>query len=93
MSPTRSATPDRKRRPEKVVPLLSDGERRDVCLWFGWGAILGYPTGPLDYLREALKPERRAEFLSMPRPKRKAILRFVIDEHVRRLLPCPVPLP
>lgn len=59
-------------------------------MWFGWGSVLEYPTGPKAYLREALKPERRAEFLSMSRPKRKAILRFVIEEHARRRLP---PLP
>lgn len=78
------------RRTKKAVPLLNDAERRDICLWFGWGAVLGYPTGPLNYLREALKPERRAEFLAMPRPKRKAILRFVIDEHARRTIPPPL---
>jgi hypothetical protein len=90
MSRTRSATPGRKRRPEKVVPLLNDAERRDICLWFGWGTVLDYPTGPRAYLREALKSERRAEFLEMPRPKRKAILQFVIEEHTRRqVMPAP----
>jgi hypothetical protein len=71
-------------------PLLSDREQGDIKLWFGWGSILGYPTGPRDYLREALKSAHRAEFLAMARPKRKAILRFVIAEHARRRLP---PLP
>jgi hypothetical protein len=68
---------------------LTDAERRDIMLWFGWGSILEYPTGPRDYLREALKPERRVEFLAMARQKRRAILRFVIDEHARRRLPPP----
>jgi hypothetical protein len=63
---------------------LTDAERRDIMLWFGWGSILDYPTGPLDYLRDALKPSHRADFLAMPRPKRKAILRFIIAEHGRR---------
>jgi len=70
-------------------PLLTDAETRDIQLWFGWGAVLGYATGPLDYLRDALKPSHRADFLAMPRPKRKAILRFVIDEHARRAIPPP----
>lgn len=65
--------------------LLTEDERRDICLWFGWGSIIGYPTGPRAFLREALKTaERRAEFLGMSRPKRKAILNFVIAEHKRR---------
>ncbi len=63
---------------------LTDRERGDICLWFGWGSVMRYPTAPQDYLREALKPTNRAEFLAMPRPKRKAILRFVIEEHARR---------
>jgi len=67
-----------------LLPSLNDAERRDIMLWFGWGAMLGYPTGPCDYLREALKPRHRAEFLVMTRPKRKAILRFVVEEHARR---------
>lgn len=74
-------------RKPRAAPLLNDAEQRDIGLWFGWGAILNYPTGPRAYLREALKPERRAEFLEMPRPKRKAILRFVIAEHLRRTVP------
>jgi hypothetical protein len=68
---------------------LTERETGDIMLWFGWGTILGYVTTPRGYLREALKPERRAEFLEMPRPKRRAILRFVIDEHARRLPPPP----
>lgn len=64
---------------------LSEGEARDVKLWFGWGAVLGYPTNPKAYLREALKPANRALFLAMPRTKRKAALRYVIEEHERRL--------
>lgn len=71
-------------RAKRPVPLLTDDERRDILLWFGWGWLLGYPTSPRAYLREAVKPAHRAELLAMPRPKRKAILRFVIDEHARR---------
>lgn len=65
--------------------MLDDRERGDILLWFGWGARLGYPTGPRSYLREALRPKFKPEFLAMPRAKRKAILRFVIEEHARRL--------
>ena len=65
--------------------MLSQPEQRDILLWFGWSALLGYSTDPRSYLREALKPANRALLLEMPRAKRKAILRFVIDEHQRRL--------
>jgi hypothetical protein len=57
---------------------------RDIKLWFGWGSILRYPTGPKDYLREMMKPDTRPRFLEQPRRKRKAILRFVIEENDRR---------
>lgn len=77
------------RKQKKNIPLLSDAETRDILLWFGWGNILHYPTGPRDYLRAALKPERKEEFLSMTRPKRKAILGFVIAEHNRRIHDAP----
>lgn len=60
-------------------------------MWFGWGAILGYPTGPRDYLRAMLAPDMRSRFLEQSRPKRKAILRFVIDEHARRTALPPPP--
>lgn len=63
---------------------LTERETADIKLWFGWGSILKYPTGHKDYLRSALKPTRRGEFLSMPRELRKAILRFVIEENNRR---------
>ena len=53
-------------------------------LWFGWGAILGYPTSPRDYFREAMKPSNRPLFFAMPRAKRRDILRFIINEHERR---------
>lgn len=73
---------------------LTEPERRDIVLWFAWGGIYGYPTGPRDYLRAMLKPDMRARFLDQPRPLRKLILRFVIDEARRRAVPpCPVPLP
>jgi len=52
-------------------------------LWFGWGTILGYPTGPRSYLKEAMKSRNKSLFLAMPRAKRKAVLRFVMDEHAR----------
>ena len=61
---------------------LTDIERRDILLWFGWGAVLGYGTTPRAYLREAMK--HKALFLAMTRDKRKAILRFVIEEAARR---------
>lgn len=77
------------RKQKKNIPLLSDAETRDILLWFGWGNMLHYPTGPRDYLRAALKPERREEFLLMARPKRKAILGFVIAEHKRRTQDAP----
>lgn len=64
---------------------LTDREEGDIRLWFGWGTILGYPTDPRSYLREAMQPKFKAEFLAMPRARRKEILRFVIDEHGRRL--------
>lgn len=67
------------------APLLTEDEMLDICLWFGLGSILGYPTGLRAFLREAIKTaERRAEFLGMSRPKRRAILNFVIAEHKRR---------
>lgn len=66
------------------MSILTKDEERDIRLWFGWGAIYGYPTGPRAYLREALRPDRKAAFLSMSRGKRRAILRFVIDESERR---------
>lgn len=72
---------------------LTDAEKRDILLWFGWGAIFGYPTSPRSYLRSMLAPDMRARFLEQPRDLRRAILRFVIDEHARRYPPCPVPLP
>lgn len=63
---------------------LSDVEIRDIRLWFGWGAVLGYHTGPRAYLREAMKPDNKRLFLAMPRAQRKAILWFVIEEYERR---------
>jgi hypothetical protein len=63
---------------------LTENEKRDIKLWFAWGSIYEYPTGPKAYLKMAMKPERKAEFLAMARPKRKAILRFVIEESNRR---------
>ena len=39
--------------------MLSSEEKRDIMLWFGWGAVLGYPTGPRAYLREAMKPDNK----------------------------------
>ena len=63
---------------------LNADERRDILLWFGWGALLDYPTTHRDYLRAMLRPDMRAAFLAQPRPLRRAILRFVIDEHARR---------
>ena len=63
---------------------LTAAEIGDIKLWFGWGAVLGYPTDPHSYLREALQPKFKAEFLAMPRVKRKEILLFIIDEHKRR---------
>ena len=74
--------PRRRKSPSAFA--LTEAEVRDIKLWFGWGSIYGYPTSPRDYLREALKPSNISEFLAMPRSKRKAILRFVIDEHARR---------
>jgi hypothetical protein len=68
---------------------LTSAETREIRLWFGWGAILGYATDPHSYLRDALKPSHRAEFLAMARPKRKAVLRFVIEEHARRKIIAP----
>lgn len=65
-------------------PLLSNDESRDILLWFGWGSILNYPTSHRDYLRAMLQPDMRARFLEQPRAKRKAILRFVIEENIRR---------
>jgi hypothetical protein len=65
--------------------LLTDRERRDIKLWFGWGAVLGYSTNPRAYLREAMKPANKPLFLAVPRAKRKEILQFVIHEdYVRR---------
>ena len=77
------------KRAKKIAPLLTDRERGDIMLWFGWGAILGYPTDPKSYLREALKPENRKLFFDMPRAKRKDVLRFVIEEHGRRIFKFP----
>lgn len=69
----------------KTAPdALTDAETRDIRLWFGWGVILDYPTDPCAYLRAMMKPDMRARFLEQPRPKRKAILRFVIAEHAQR---------
>lgn len=62
---------------------LSHTEKNEIKLWFGWGNILNYPTGPKDYLRESLRSHRET-FLAMPRDLRKQILRFVIDENIRR---------
>jgi hypothetical protein len=67
---------------EGGIAALTDAERRDVLLWFGWGSVLGYETTPRAYLREAMK--HKALFLAMSRDKRKAILRFVIEESARR---------
>lgn len=64
---------------------MTEAETGDVKLWFGWGAVLGYPTDPRSYLREAMKPANKSLFLAMARNKRKHILRFVIEEHERRL--------
>lgn len=61
--------------------MLSDREIGDIKLWFGWGRVLGYPTKPKDYLRHALK--YKAEFLAMPREKRKAILKYIIEENLK----------
>lgn len=63
---------------------LSAEEKRDVLLWFGWGIVLGYPTTPKAYLKEALKVSNKKLFLEMSRDKRKAILNFVIEECNRR---------
>lgn len=82
----------RTRKP-KIVTLLNDAEKRDIKLWFAWGNIYDYPTSPRDYLRAMLKPDMRARFLEQPRAKRKAILRFVIEEHAWRRIPrCPAPV-
>ena len=62
---------------------LSFKEKNEIKLWFGWGSLLGYPTGPKDYLRESLR-SHRATFLAMPRDLRKLILGFVIEESNRR---------
>lgn len=72
---------------------LTDRERLDVRLWFGWGAMLGYDTSPRGYLREAVKPANKPFLLAMPRDKRKAVLRFVIAEHARRQAAAPEPGP
>lgn len=64
--------------------MLSQPEKRDIMLWFGWGAMLGYPTDLRSYLRTSLR-EHKFLFITMPRAKRKEILRFVIEEHARRL--------
>ena len=69
--------------------MLSNQEVRDIKLWFGWGAVLGYPTDPRSYLREALKPANKPLFLAMPRTKRKEILQFVIHEDYVRRFPWP----
>lgn len=66
---------------------LTDAEKRDIVLWFAWGGILDYPTDPRSYLSEMLRPATRARFLEQPRDLRRAILRFVIDEHARRAAP------
>lgn len=70
--------------------MLSQPEARDILLWFGWGAILGYPTDPRSYLRTSLR-DHKPELMKMPRTKRKEILQFVIDEHARRLQSFPWP--
>ncbi len=82
-APKRSMKPQREAGGSKGE-ILTDVEARDIRLWFGWGTVLGYATGPRDYLRDALKPANRALFLAMPRLKRKAILRFIVNEHARR---------
>ena len=64
--------------------MLTAEEICDIRLWFGWGVILEYPTTPKAYLKEALKPSNRKLFLEMSRDKRKAVLRFVIEECNRR---------
>jgi hypothetical protein len=72
----------RSKQEDSIAAALTDSEQRDVMLWFGWGAILEYETTPRAYLREAMK--HKALFLAMTRDKRKAILRFVIEESARR---------
>lgn len=64
---------------------LTNEEIRDIRLWLGWGLILGYPTDPKAYLKEAIKSKNRAEFLKIPRSKRKSILRFIIKEAEARI--------
>jgi hypothetical protein len=63
---------------------LTPDEIRDIKLWFGWGSILKYPTGPRDYLRSMLAADMRTRFLQQPRELRRLILRFVIDESNQR---------
>jgi len=59
--------------------MLSDDEKRDIDLWFGWGKVLNYPTGHKSYLRHAMK--HKIEFLKMDRCKRKNILLYIIDRN------------
>lgn len=63
---------------------LSHKEKNEIKLWFGWGSLLGFPTGPKAYLKDSMKPGNKKLFLEMPRDLRKAVLRFVIDESNRR---------
>lgn len=63
---------------------LTAAEVSDIRLWIGWGNVLGYPTDHKAYLKEALKPEYRPMFLTMPRDKRKAILRYLLAEPALR---------
>ena len=72
-------TPQKSKPP--VCP-LTEPEIKDIRLWFGWGEVLGYSTSPREYLRSALR--NRSVFLGIPRPKRRAMLQFVIKEHARR---------
>ena len=64
------------------VHQLTRDEVRDIRLWFGWGAVLGYSTCPKEYLRSAIR--NKPVFLAIPRAKRRAMLLFVIKEHARR---------
>ncbi len=60
--------------------MLGEDEIRDIKLWFGWGRVLNFPTKPKDYLRDAMK--HKADFLAIPRAKRKEILKYVIEQQM-----------
>jgi hypothetical protein len=63
--------------------MLGEDEIRDIKLWFGWGKVLEYSTKPKDYLRHAMK--HNADFLAMPRAKRKEILKYIIDSQPKEV--------